>query len=597
MAYKNLLEVFKNSVTKRNEGPCFRFKKQGTWHTLSWNEVNQKVLKLMGALKKLGVSKGDKVSILSKTRYEWTLADLAILCSGAVTVPVYESNIPEQVQYVLEHSESKLVFVENRAQLEKVLAVHKNLPYLKQIIVIEADDSVLKEEGVYLLDEALVMAGGIEEGEKVFNQMLGEVKPETEASYVYTSGTTGNPKGAVLTHSNFVECADGVARLFTFRDDMEGLLFLPLAHILGRTTQFVQIYLGLVHSYAESIDKLIDNFGEAKPHFVVAVPRIFEKVHARVLQGVQSGSALKKKIFNWALRVGKEKSKLLIHQKPVPSFLNFKWNLAYKLVFSKIHERLGGRIEFFASGGAPLALEVAEFFHAAGVLILEGYGLTETTAMTVFNTKECVRFGEVGKPSPDMKVKIAPDGEILFKGPLVFKGYYKNPEATKEAFTSDGWFQTGDIGVITSEGILKITDRKKDIIITAGGKNVAPQNIENLVKTDPYISQVMVYGDREKYLVALLTLDPQEVINYARKNGISFETYAELVKNEKIHQFIKERVDEKNKALAKFETIKKFAILDKDFSIEAGELTPSLKVKRKFTSEKYKDIIKHLYQE
>lgn len=590
---KNLLEIFAASVKQRGEAPCFRYKENGKWVSLNWNEVYRQVMDLAGGLKKLGVQKGDRVSIFSRTRHEWTVADLAILSVGAITVPIYESSIPEQAAYILENAGVKLVFCEDAGQYKKIESVRQTLPNLKQIVLFDPMEG--KKDGVYSLDEVMILGSG--EGEPIFKKMMVELTPETEVSYVYTSGTTGPPKGAVLTHGNFLAEILAMKERLDFPSRIESLLFLPLAHILARVVQFAQLENGFVQCYAESIDKLMDDIAEVGPHLMASVPRIFEKVHTRVMQGVETSSAGKKKIFNWALSVGEERSQKLLEKKIISPVLALKWRLAYKLVFSKLHKKMGGRIEYFISGGAPLSRDIAQFFFAAGFLILEGYGLTETTAAVTVNSKNDLKIGTVGKPLRGAEIRIASDGEILVRGPLVFKGYYKKPEDTAIALEKDGWFHTGDIGILDEDGFLKITDRKKDIIVTAAGKNIAPQNIESLIKTDPLISQVMVHGDNRKYLSALITLNKDEVLSYARDKHISFKDYSDLVKNDKIYQMIKSRIEEKNRQLAKYETIKKFAILDKDFSVETGELTPTLKVKRKFTSDKYKAILDQFYQE
>ncbi|MDO8519604.1 MAG: long-chain fatty acid--CoA ligase [Deltaproteobacteria bacterium] len=592
MAPKNLLQIFASSVKKRGNAPCFRFKENGKWESLTWNEAYLQVLDLAGGLKKLGVVKGDRVCLFSRSRYEWTLADLAILATGAITVPIYESSLPEQAAYIIENAGAKVVFCEDPLSFKKIESVRQKLPNLKQIILFVPGE---KKDGVYSLDELMILGKG--EGEALFAKMSAELGTETEASYVYTSGTTGPPKGAVLTHGNFLAEIFALKKNLDFPTRTESLLFLPLAHILARCVQFAQIENGFVQCYAESIDKLMDDIAQVKPHLMASVPRIFEKVHTRVMQGVETSSEGKKKIFNWALKVGNERAGRVLAKKGISPLLALQWKIAYALVFSKLHKKMGGRIEYFISGGAPLSKDIAQFFFAAGFLILEGYGLTETTAAVTLNSRENLKIGTVGKPLVGAEIRIAEDGEILVRGPLVFKGYYKKPEDTAQALTADGWFHTGDIGLIDEDGFVKITDRKKDIIVTAAGKNIAPQNIESLFKTDPLISQVMIHGDNRKYLSALITLNKDEVLSYARDKKISFRDYSDLVKNETIYHLIKGRIEEKNRQLAKYETIKKFAILDNDFSVETGELTPTMKVKRKFTSEKYKSILDQFYQE
>ncbi|MBI4411781.1 MAG: long-chain fatty acid--CoA ligase [Deltaproteobacteria bacterium] len=596
MAPQNLLQLFAETVQTRSDSPCFRYKEEARWNTLNWNEVFKKVLTLAGALKKLGVKKGDRVSIFAQTRYEWTLADLAILSCGAVTVPIYQSNLPDQAAYIIENAGARLIFAEDAAQLKKIDQVRHELPLLSQIILFDDGETARKQEGIYSLEEVMLL-GTEEEGRKIFEEMRDGLDGEADASFVYTSGTTGPPKGAVLTHRNFLAELTALDAVFDFEPHHESLIFLPLAHILARVVQFAQLQRGFIQCYAESIDKLLDDVRDVGPHLMASVPRIFEKIHTRVMQGVETSSDAKKKIFQWALNVGHERARLMTAKKRLPLILRLKWEAAFRLVFAKLHHKLGGRIKFFISGGAPLSVEIGDFFHAAGFIILEGYGLTETTAAITCNTLKDLKIGTVGKPLEGVEIKIAEDGEILARGDVVFKGYYRRPEETAEALNSGGWFHTGDIGVIDAEGFLKITDRKKDIIVTAAGKNIAPQNIEGLLKTDPLISQVMVHGDRRKYLSALITLDKNEVIQYAKSNRISFQDYADLVENEKIYDLIKQRIEEKNRHLARYESIKKFAILKDDFSVETGELTPTLKVKRKFTSEKYKEVLDSLYQD
>lgn len=593
MSAQNILSMFNRQVESHPESVCFRFV-EGEWKTLSWKEVRKRVQNIAGGLKKLGVKKGDRVAIYSNTRYEWTLTDLGVLAAGCVVVPIYESNTPEQAQYIIENSESKIVMVGNKVQLEKLNQVYKKIDCLSQIITF--DELVPKgKEGFYNLTELEIL--GSSNGEKIYFENLEKIQPDDDISFVYTSGTTGNPKGSVLTHNNFMAEINGLKDLVKFEPYYESLLFLPLAHILARVLQYFQLSIGFVQCYAESIDRLLDNIATVKPHFMASVPRIFEKIHTRTLQGVQNASPMKKKIFNWALEVGMERARLVLNRQSVPLSLQLKYKLATKLVFSKLHEKLGGRILFFISGGAPLSRDIANFFFAFGFKILEGYGLTETTAAVTLNYDDNIRLGSVGKPLKGVEIKIADDGEILVKGDLVFKGYYKMEEATKEAIDSDGWFHTGDIGEFDSEGFLKITDRKKDLIITAGGKNIAPQNIENLMKTDPYISQFVVHGDKRKFLSALVTLDQSEIEKFAKDHKIDFSDYSDLITRKDINDFIRQKIDAKNKNLAKYETIKKFHILPNDFSVESGELTPTLKVKRKVINQRYKNIFDGFYKE
>jgi long-chain acyl-CoA synthetase len=585
MTSKNIIQDFLKTVERLDKKPCFQFKKEGKWVFLSWREAGDCVAKIALGLKSLGIKKEDTVALFSASRVEWTLCDLAILSLGAVTVPIYQSNTPEQVAFVLQNSGSKLVFVEHQAGMRKVLSIISELPDLKKVILISGAPEVSNRAITLGELEHLGTVGD----EALWKKEVDDIEPKDLATLVYTSGTTGPPKGAMLTHGNFMGEMEACDQLFDLTDKDVGLIFLPLAHIFARVMQFFQVRVGFLQAYAESIDKLVDDLGEVKPNSFASVPRIFEKVHEKIMYQVEAGSPLKKAIFSWAMAVGMEKNRG-----------KKKWlqgKIADILVFKKLKAKLGGRLKFTISGGAPLSKEIAEFFLAAGILLLEGYGLTETTAAINCNTSKDLKVGTVGKAVAGVEEKIASDGEILVRGPMVFAGYYKNPEATKEVLGSDGWFKTGDIGEIDAAGFLKITDRKKDIIVTAAGKNIAPQNIESLLKTIPYVSQIMVHGDRRKYLTALVTLNRESVEEYAKTEAIIYKEFSELSHHPKVMGLIKKSIDEKSRRLASFESIKRFAILENDFTQESGELTPTLKVKRKFVTDKYREVLDKLYQE
>ncbi len=591
---KNLAHQFLQSVDTHKDRTCFLYKKGDVWEKMTWHEAEKKVQSIALGLKAVGVKKGDMVAIFSTTRVEWTLSDIAILSLGAVTVPIYQSNTAEQAGYIIQNSESKVILVEDKKLLDRVTANEVNFSCLQKVILFCGKSS---GTNVMTLEQLMALGHDDAKGKKAWRENISHIEPTQLATLVYTSGTTGPPKGAMLTHGNFLAEVQACQELFNISDQETSIVFLPLAHILARVMQFFQLAVGFEQAYAESIDKLIDNLSEVKPHFFVAVPRIFEKVYERVISQVEAGSPAKKILFQLATQLGKNISAKRQKKQMVWPHQALLGELASRVVFSKLRARLGGRLKYAVSGGAPLAQEIAEFFDAAGILILEGYGLTETSAAINCNTTSHYRFGTVGHVISQAKIKIASDGEICVKGPVVFQGYYKDKEATEKVLGSDGWFKTGDIGVIDNDGFLKITDRKKDIIVTAGGKNIAPQNIENLLKTIPLISQVMVHGDRRKYLSALVTLTPASVEEFAKKEGIAFASYPELVSHPKIQQMIKHSIDEKNKTMASYESIKKFAILSQDFTQETGELTPTLKVKRKFVTDKYKDVIESLYQD
>src|SRR3989454_1711580 len=421
--------------------------------------------------------------------------------------------------------------------------------------------------------------------------------PPDLATIVYTSGTTGPPKGVMQTHGNHVAAVSASKQATPVEEGWVHLLFLPLAHSFARLESFLGVAHGLTTAFAENLDKVGENLREVRPHFICSVPRVFEKVYAKILSGVEAGSPVKRKIFHWAVGVGRDVSRHQQRAQPVPSSLEWRRKLAHKLVFSKLHAALGGRLEWAVSGGAPLSRDIAEFFHAAGILLLEGDGLTETCPALTFNRRTGLRFRSVGQPLPGGELKIAPDGEILARGANVAtRGYFKQPEATKEVFEPNGWFHTGDIGRLDADGFLFITDRKKDIIVTAGGMNIAPQNIENMLKADPFISQVMVYGDRRPYPVALITVNPEELTKFAREQGILVNDPVVLVTHPKIVERIGRTVEEKNTQLQSYAKIKKFAVLPADFTLDGGELTPTLKVKRKVVAQKYQGALEELYR-
>jgi long-chain acyl-CoA synthetase len=595
--FENIPQMFFTRAEQYASRVAFRSKKGGKWVDSTWTELKEKILAIASALIELGVKKGDKVNILSQTREEWVLVDIASLSVGAITVPIYPSNTAEQCEYIINDSESKVIFLENAAQLDKILSIRKNIPNVIKIIVFDQDFKV--QDNLVVSWEEFIKIGksALKNNESVIKRTIEEIKADDIATLVYTSGTTGPPKGVIQTHKNHIAMVSNLRKVYDHRSGDVNLFFLPLAHSFARCIEYFSIYTadGVV-AFAESIDKVAQNMAEVSPNIMASVPRIFEKVYQAVLSGAQA-SPLKKKIFDWAIGVGRQVSQLIQKKQPVPLGLRIKRAIAHKLVFSKLHEKLGGKIRFFVSGGAPLSREIAEFFHAAGILILEGYGLTETCPATHINRIDNYKFGTVGQPIPGVEVKLAPDGEIIVRGDNIAKGYYKKPEATAEVFTEDGWFKTGDIGEIDAEGFLRITDRKKDLIKTAGGKYVAPQNIENMLKADPFISQAVVIGDQRPYCVVLVTINKEEAEKFAKAKGIAYSDYADLTKKPEIRERVQQTIDALNSKLAKFETLKKFEILPKDLTQEDDELTPTLKVKRKNIMKKYKDLIDKMYQE
>jgi long-chain acyl-CoA synthetase len=589
--------MFWSRVEKSADRPAQMLKQGGAWKTLTWREVGEVVREVALGLIALGRQKGDAVALLSASRAEWVQADFAIFSAGCITVPIYPTYPPDLIAYVVNDSNARTIIVEDPAQLAKVLEAREKMPALEHIVVIAGYEATQPPKMVQTW-QMLRRLGRESAGAhaSTLADRLAAVKADDLASIVYTSGTTGPPKGVMQTHGNHIAAQRNSESAAPCEEGWVHLLFLPLAHSFARLESFLGVYRGLCTAFAENLEKVGDNLKEVRPHFICSVPRVFEKVYAKILAGVEAGPPTKKKIFNWAIGVGREVSRHQQRGQPLPPVLRWKRALAHKLVFSKLHAALGGRLQWAISGGAPLSRDIAEFFHAAGILILEGYGLTETCPAATFNRPTRFKFGSVGQALDNVDVKIAADGEILIRGANVAKGYLKQPEATAEVFEPSGWFHSGDIGRIDEDGFVFITDRKKDLIVTAGGMNIAPQNVENMLKADPFISQAMVYGDRKPYPVALITINPEELTKFARDNGILATDPGVIVKHPKVVERISRTVEEKNSQLQSYAKIKKFTILPADFTQDGGELTPTLKVKRKVVSNKYMTAIEELYR-
>jgi len=582
-----LADLLPLSAELYGDAPAVCFKQDGEWAKRSFNEVLETVRALALGLIDLGVEKGDKVSILANTRPEWTYLDFAALSIGAVVVPIYQTNSPEECQYVLENSDAKVVAVEDDEQIEKIREVRDQLPMLEQTIRMTGSS-----EDAISLEELAARGAGRDATE--WEARWKAVAKEDVCTFIYTSGTTGPPKGCIITHGNYRAMLDMVNESSVIEPEDVTYLYLPLAHSFALLIQLGSFDLGATLAYWEQDpQKILPNLAELKPTYFPSVPRIFEKIYTAATSGMEKEGGIKKAVFEWSIAVGK-RMRAAERAGRKPGFLLRKqYGFADKRVLSKIRGLFGGNLRLAVSGAAPISPDILTFFDAAGVLVLEGWGMTETSTAATISKPDDFKVGTIGKPFPGCEVRIAGDGEILVKGPNVFQGYYKNEEATRETIV-DGWLHTGDVGEIDDEGFIKITGRKKDIIITAGGKNITPANLENEIKQHPLVSQCVVVGDRKPYLVALVTLDPEDAVAYAREQGLP-EDPAELAKNADVLKAIEAHVDAINEKFARVEQVKKVAILPHDLTQESGELTPTLKVKRAVVADKHQDEIEALY--
>lgn len=586
-------ELFLNTIESYPKDDLILYKKKGKYVPISTGEFASLVKHFSLGLSDLDFKAGNKLIILSENRPEWVITDISNLCLGGITVPIYTSLVTEQIKYIINDSDAKIVVFSNQDLWQKIDAVRSELENISHYISFQSE----APEEVLTFDQIVKKGQRIAQNNpRLFEKMASKISSDDIASIIYTSGTTGIPKGVMLTHENFISNVKACSPLLPFTREDTGLSFLPLSHVLERMVTFSYLYKGCSIAYAERIETIAENLLEIRPHVMVSVPRVLEKFYSKVMDNVLSSSALKRRIFYWAVKVGKDWGQKKLFNQSISGMLRFKKNLAHKLVFSKIIKRTGGRIKFFISGGAPLSKDIAEFFYAIGLVVLEGYGLTETSPVIAVNTFDNMKFGTVGKPIPGVEVRVAEDGEILTKGPNVMKGYYKKEAETEEVFEGE-WFHTGDIGHLDEEGFLVITDRKKDIIVTAGGKNVAPQPIENILKTNTFISNAVVIGDRRKFLSALVVPDFEKLEEYAKSNNIPFQTNIDLVKNEKVQNLIESEINRITPNLASYEKIKKIALLESEFEEEKGEITPTLKVKRNIVEKKYKDLIQDIYKE
>ncbi|GAA2077713.1 long-chain fatty acid--CoA ligase [Aeromicrobium tamlense] len=588
-------ELFFSRVDASGPREAFRYPDADeNWHSLTWTQSGEKVTKLAAGLVALGIEPEERVAIASGTRIEWILSDLAINSAGAATTTVYPSTVTNDVVYILADSESRVVFAEDDSQVAKLREGRAELPQVAKVVVYEGEtdgDWVISFQDLLDLGEK-----HLADHPGVVQERIAATGPESLATLIYTSGTTGRPKGVRLVHDCWTyEGAAVAAPGFLSIDDLE-YRWLPMAHSFGKVLLTTQLAVGFPCAVDGRVPKIVENLAVVKPTFMGAAPRIFEKAYGRIVGMMEEEGGPKLKLFHWAERVGLQVSRLTRAGKPVPLPLKAQHAIADRLVFSKVRDRFGGRVRFFISGAASLSTDIAEWFHAAGILVLEGYGLTETSAGAVVAHPDDFKIGTVGRPFPGSEVKIAEDGEVLIKGPNVMRGYHNLETESASALTDDGWLATGDIGEFDADGFLRITDRKKDLFKTSGGKYVAPSHIEGIFKAVcPLASQMVVHGNDRKFCSALITLDPDAVDGWAEHHGMSGKSYQEIVSSPGIQQQIAQDVEELNAKLNPWETIKKWAVLDHDLSIESGEITPSMKVKRRVVEERYADVLDGFY--
>ncbi|HPA83833.1 MAG TPA: long-chain fatty acid--CoA ligase [Deltaproteobacteria bacterium] len=591
--------IFQNRVQELGEKACVAYKNaQGVYTDISWRQMDEMVRKVGYFLLSRGIKPGDKIALFSPNRYEWWVTDLAILSIGAVNVPIYATNSAVEAKYIIENSDSVICFTGEKEHLDKVMEVRDKLPGLREIIVF--DDLKSSVEGVIDLKEAMKQ-GSAFDGKAGFEERLKSINPDDMATIIYTSGTTGDPKGVMLSHNNFIS---NVNQLYSvdpelFKEEHTLLSFLPLSHSFERTVGYYSaLNAGKKVCFAEDFSKILQNLQEVRPTLIVSVPRLYEKIHAGILAKVSEAPSVKKALFNWAMSLAKKNLPYICRDKPRKGLFALQYALADKIIFSKLKAALGmDRLRFALSGGGPLSVSDAEFFLGMGIKVCEGFGLTETSPVTHGNRPDFIKPGTVGPALKDTLVKIGEGGEVLIKGPQVMMGYYKNEAATKEVMTEDGFFRTGDIGEIDSDGYLKITGRIKDLIVTSGGKNISPQNIENSLKTSIYIEQVAVIGDNRKYLSALIVPAFAELENWAKNNGISFASRRELLEHPEVQKLFAGEIQENTKHYARVEQIRKFKLLDAEWSQQTDELTPTLKVKRRVIDKKYAREIESMYAE
>ncbi len=596
--FNTIVELFDNITRKYGEGarPYLLRKVSGSFKPFTYAEFRDQVIRLTHGLADLGIKAGDRIAILSENRVEWPVSDMAILALGAVDVPFFPTLTAKQLEYVLNDSASRAVILSNSFQLNKLLKIRESVRSLRHIVVMNEQDL---QPGAGVVSFSSLLERGDSHrrlNPDFFAASMKTVKPDDLCTIIYTAGTTGDPKGVMLTHRNFASNIAGSAQVIPIDETDLLLSFLPLCHVFERMAgYYTATACGATIAYAEGIETIADNMGEVKPTIITTVPRLFERIYNRLAKQIESSPAARRRIFYWAVETGR-RYRAAKRRGQVPVTLGIRHALASRLVFSRIRERTGGRIRYFVSGGAALPRELGEFFEAAGIIIIEGYGLTESSPVISANRLDDYRFGTVGKPIPGVEVKIAEDGEILTRGPHVMKGYYNNRKATDAVIDKEGWLHTGDIGMFDATGSLVITDRKKHLFVSSGGKNIAPQRIENLFSQSRFIDQFVVIGDRRMFLSALIVPDFEAIREYADTHRIPYADMKELTRHPDIHRLIEQDIQLLQKDLAGYERVRRFTLMDAPFSIENGELTPKMTVKRSVVEERYRDLIEDMYK-
>lgn len=591
---KTLVEVFEHAVRDHNRPDALNYKSGPNWIAISSDEMLRRIRNIAAGLHSLGISSADRVAILSESRPEWTLADAACLFAGAIDVPIYPTLTPPQVRYILNDSGARVLFVSNERKYQEVCDAVSVCPAIQQVIFFEEPAAQIGS-GISLQELERRGAKSIEEQPDLTTKLAYAISPDDLATIIYTSGTTGEPKGVMLTHSNLVSNVIDSAAHLSFNRDDSVLSVLPLSHVLERVAMYMYIYHGMAVFFGESLEMIGPNLREVRPTIFVGVPRIFEKIFGRVKETTAEKGRVNVAILNWAVALGKEHAKLAVRHRKIPALLGLKHAIADKLIFAKIRAALGGRIRLLVSGGAALPEELGYIYIGAGLPIVQGYGLTETSPVITAGQLEDNRIGTVGKPIRNVEVRIAADGEIETRGPHVMRGYYNKPAETRAVMTEDGWFKTGDIGTLDEDGFLRITDRKKELFKTSGGKYIAPQPLEQMIKGSRFVNQVVLVGNGRKFPAALIVPDWERVESYAELKGLNTRDHAELCRNPRVIDLFERQVAALTTDLANYERVKKIALLERELTIEGGELTPTMKVKRRVVDEKYKDVIDTIY--